>query len=156
MNLVSFPSSLFTAAFIKTPLSLPACYANCYLGVPTGTRFPGDRGALFGLLPLAVNLVGGSRQPAEVGFCHHRVRVYCPAQLGAWALDLLYVHSTVYGYPRTNGRGQVSPVPVPTCIYKGRGVSATEYIIRIWTAVHLLSIFSYCTTVCKKTYAILN
>ena len=43
-------------------------------------------------------------------------------------LDLLHVYSKVYGYPRTNGRGLVSPVPVPTCTCKGRGVSATEYI----------------------------
>ena len=52
-------------------------------------------------------------------------------------LSLRRVYSKVYGYPRTNGRGLVRPVPVPTCTYKGRGVSATEYIIGIWTAVHL-------------------
>ena len=107
------PKQLFTAAFIKTPFSLSPCYASCYLGVPPGTGFPGDWGAVLGLLPLAFPLVGGSGQSTEVGYyCHSRVRVYCPAQLGAWVLDLLYVYSTVYGYPRTNGRGQVSPVPV--------------------------------------------
>jgi hypothetical protein len=109
------PKQSFTAAFVKTPFPLPPCHASCYLGVPTGTGFPGDRGALFGLLPLAVPLVGGSRQPAEVGYCHPRVRVHCPAQLGAWVLDLLHVCSAACGCPRTNGRGQASPVPAPTC-----------------------------------------
>ena len=109
------PKQLFTAAFIKTPFSLSPCYASCYLGVPPGTGFPGDWGAVLGLLPLAFPLVGGSGQSTEVGYCHSRVRVYCPAQLGAWVLDLLYVYSAAHGYPRTNGRGQVSPVPVPTC-----------------------------------------
>ena len=70
------PKQLFTAAFLKTPLSLSPCYASCYLGVPPGTRFPGDWGAVLGLLPLAFPLVGGSGQSTEVGYCHSRVRVY--------------------------------------------------------------------------------
>jgi hypothetical protein len=97
------PKQLFTAAFIENPLHLPPCYASCYLGVPPGTGFPGDRGAVLGLLPLAIPLVGGSGQSTEVDYFYSRVRVHCPAQLGARALDLLCVHSAACGYPRANG-----------------------------------------------------